>query len=62
LQQRNFIAAQAQEFGGELAYRYLTENIRFVLGDSEIAGLQRFAMELERLRLLPEGRATIEFV
>lgn len=62
LQQRDLIAEQAREFGRDLAHRYLTEHIRFGLGGSETEGLQRFATELERLGLLPYGRAEIEFV
>jgi len=56
------IAASETEFGRELAERYLTEHIRFQVGDPEKAGLIRFQKELQALGLLPENASAPEFV
>jgi cyclic dehypoxanthinyl futalosine synthase len=39
---------------------YLTESIRYDLGDTELAGLQRFWVEAARARLLPVASPTFE--
>lgn len=56
------IAAREREFGRELAQRYLTENIRFQVGDAEKAGLLRFKKELQALGLLQGNTAPLEFI
>lgn len=56
------IAGTDLDFGEAFASRYLKEHIRFELGVSERAGLERFSEELERLKLVEENRAPLEFV
>lgn len=56
------IAEADTDFGEDFATRYLKEHIRFQCGASERAGLARFSEELERLKLVEENRASLEFV
>ena len=56
------IAAVQRDYSEELAYRYLTEHIRFDLGDREKAGLGRFAELLRAEGFLPEGGKGLRYV
>jgi hypothetical protein len=56
------IAEADADFGAAFATRYLKEHIRFECGAPERAGLARFSEELERLKLVEENRASLEFV
>jgi chorismate dehydratase len=56
------IAAAEPEFGDEIARRYLTENIRFKLGEKERSGLARFREELRALKFVAQEKSALEFV
>lgn len=55
------IAAGELEFGSALALEYLSRHIRFELGSNELAGLNRFRVELVRRGFLPASQTPLEF-
>lgn len=56
------IAANDSEHGRDLAWRYLTEHIRFNLGLREKDGLARYRDLLEKLALIPTGGEPLRFI
>lgn len=54
--------AAGQEFGAELALRYLTEYIRFELGERERAGIKRFRELLVKHGFLTATATRLRFV
>ena len=56
------IVARQGEYDAEFTRRYLTENIRFGLGEPEKQGIERFRQLLCKHGLLPADAAALRFV
>jgi predicted solute-binding protein len=62
LQRVREIAGLQRDFDPAFAQHYLTEHIRFDMGDEEKAGLARFRALLQKHRLIPQSDLPLHFV